>query len=878
MEEAKKTIRHNFYVDDLLKAVKTEEGAVQLMMEVKKICAAGGFNLTKISSNSVKVLESISREDRAKTVRDLTLGTDPLPEERSLGVLWDTNSDTLGFQVDVTKMAKKPVTKRGMLSATASCYDPLGVVTPCIVKARVLIQDLFQMKVDWDDQIPTPTEKAWRHWLGQLPHLSSYRVPRCLSEGGLGESTAELHHFADASQRAYGTVSYLRTVAPDGRVHCALMTSRARLAPVKTLSIPRLELAAAKLAVEVGQTLARTLQAEVQQTFWTDSTTVLKYIQNEKTRFHVFVANRLAVIHDGSNVDQWRYVPTDQNPADLVSRGVDALALKDSDLWRSGPQFLKETCDRWPRNPAEEEEVSEDDPEVKACSTCLTAELDDGSVNPIKKMAAHYSTWKRLVRAVAWLRRVLQRLRDGARSSTSSPAELNATEFEEAEFCVVQYAQQTSFPQEIQDLRAGREVRLSSPLTRLDPVIQDGVLRSQGRLKNLALGRGVRCPVILPKKGRVVDLLIEDFHRRAGHQGRQHVMADIMQFYWILGVNSAVRRVLGRCVSCRRRQRPPESQKMAELPEDRIQDGEKPFTRTGVDFFGNFYVKRGRANVKKYGVVFTCLAVRAIHIELADSLSTDSFLCAMRRFLARRGDVRVMRSDRGTNFIGAERELREEVEKLVEKNDLIQRAALEYKIDWKFNPPHASHFGGAWERMIRTIRKILNALLIQQSFNEETLHTLMCEVECVINNRPLLPVSLDPRDDAPLTPNHILHLNSILPGPHDPSDADLQGPRRWRQAAYLADQFWRRWRRDYLPLLQQRDRRMTRSQTNLNQGDVVLLVDDLVPRGVWPLGRVEEALMSNDGKVRTVRVRSRGTLFLRPVSKVVKIIEAKSKI
>ena len=192
-------------------------------------------------------------EVRAKKVKDLVLVSDVLPVERALGVTWDTNADTFRFQVDVERLKTKPMTKRGMLSATASCYDPLGLVSPCIVRARILIQDLFRLKINWDDRVPDSIGKAWASWLRELPHLSSCCFPRCLTMGKREGAVAELHHFSDASQRAYGTASFLRTVTSQGEVHCALVTSKARLAPVKSLTIPRLELAAAKLAVEVGQ-------------------------------------------------------------------------------------------------------------------------------------------------------------------------------------------------------------------------------------------------------------------------------------------------------------------------------------------------------------------------------------------------------------------------------------------------------------------------------------------------------------------------------------------------------------------------------------------------------------------------------------------------
>ena len=893
MEEAKHAIRRNFYVDDVLKSVESEDAAIELLKDLRHLCATGGFHLTKINSNSDRVLQSVPREERAREVKNLSMDTDVLPTERALGVLWDTVSDSLGFQVDVEKLRKKPATKRGMLSATASCYDPLGLVAPCIVRARGIIQELFRLKLSWDDKVPDATRKAWERWLRELQHLSDYRIPRCLAKGGI-RPEVQLHHFADASQRAYGTASYVRTTDADGEIHCTLLMSKARLTPLKAVSIPRLELTAAKLAVELGLELSRMMDVEVVSFFWTDSTTVLKYIRNVTTRFDVFVSNRLAVIRDGSAVEQWRYVPTDSNPADLVSRGADALSLTRSDLWKHGPGFLRDAEEFWPQCP-DDLVINRADPEPKAAEsssamvvTIRTPETQDHPTetahSPVQRLLQHFSTWRRLVRAVALLRRAFSLLRYKSRPKSATTKEdrpptkgtnLSPSDLVEAERCIIRDVQRRHFGPELGALQAGRQVRASSRLSRLNPFWEEDLVKLGGRLENSGLSRAARHPIVLPNDDRAVDLMIEDTHRKVGHEGRQHVMADIGQFYWILSANSAVRRVLGRCVSCRRRQKPPESQLMADLPEDRVLDGDKPFACTGVDYFGPFHVKRGRTSVKKYGVIFTCLAVRAVHLEVADSLSTDSFLCALRRFISRRGDVRLLRSDQGTNFKGADRELQEEVAKLKDREEVIQRAALDQGIEWKFNPPHASHFGGVWERLIRTVRKILGALLTQQSFSDETLHTLLCEVECVMNNRPLIPVSMDPRDQLPISPNHLLHLRCVtLPAADKPNGHDLVGRKQLKQAAYLAEMFWRRWRQEYLPLLQQRTGPTTRSKTNVREGDVVLLVDGSVPRGVWPMGRVEEAYAGADGRVRTIRVRARGATYVRPVTKIVKIVEA----
>ena len=251
-------------------------------------------------------------------------------------------------------------------------------------------------------------------------------------------------------------------------------------------------------------------------------------------------------------------------------------------------------------------------------------------------------------------------------------------------------------------------------------------------------------PKILPKRGHITDMVIRDMHERTGHQGREHVLAALRCEYWIVDGNSAIRRVLSRCVSCRKRQVPVVTQVMSDLPTERVTSGEPPFTRVGTDYFGPFYTKNGRKQSKRYGVVFTCLATRAVHIEVADSLDTSSFIGALRRFQARRGQVKYIRSDNGTNFVGAERELRKEVENL--NKSRIHESMLKKGITWVFNAPGASHHGGVWERQIRSIRRILGALLKEQSLTDESLRTLMCEVEAVINSRPLTTVSSDPSD------------------------------------------------------------------------------------------------------------------------------------
>ena len=307
---------------------------------------------------------------------------------------------------------------------------------------------------------------------------------------------------------------------------------------------------------------------------------------------------------------------------------------------------------------------------------------------------------------------------------------------------------------------------------------------------------------------------------------------------------------------------------MADLPEHRVTPDKPPFTYVGVDYFGPFLVKRARSLVKRYGVLFTCLAVRAVHIEIAHSLDTSSFLHALRRFIARRGQPNVIRSDNETNLVSGQREIQTAIKDW--NQDKIQDFLTQRHITWIFNPPMGSHQGGVWERCIRTVRKILSALLKQQTVDDECLHTFMCEVESIMNGRPLTKVSDDPNDLETLTSNHLLLLRpgpSLPPGVFD--ESDMYTKRRWRQAQYLSDVFWRRWLKEYLPELQRRQK-WNKQRRNFAAGDVVLIVDDNSPRSLWSLGRVIRVKPnSSDGLVRRIVLKTKSGYLERPVDKVV---------
>lgn len=334
--QAVDTVLHNFYVDDCLKSVQSEEEAVLLYHTLRAVCGKGGFRLTKWVSNSRAVLSAIPEEEMATEVKDLDLDRDALPIERALGVHWCIQSDSFRFKII---MPDKAPTRRNILSIVSSVYDPLGILAPVVLQVKGILQKLCRLKLGWDVPIPDELACEWFAWKTELHQLEDIRVPRCFKPAGFGEVVmSQLHHFADASEEGYGTVSYLLQKNSSNEVHCAFVMGKARVAPLKPMTNPRMELTAATMAARMDKMLKSELQLQLQQSvFWSDSTTVLRYIRNRKSRFRTFVANRVETILKISEPCQWRYVNTSLNPADYASRGLKADKFIQRHTWLPGP-------------------------------------------------------------------------------------------------------------------------------------------------------------------------------------------------------------------------------------------------------------------------------------------------------------------------------------------------------------------------------------------------------------------------------------------------------------------------------------------------------------------------------------------------------------
>jgi hypothetical protein len=886
-QETVDTVKQNFYVDDCLKSVATEQEATRLSEQLRKLLSKGGFRLTKWLSNSPSVLQSIPESERAPSSKNLDF--ERLHVERALGVQWNVSSDKFGFKI-ATK--DKPATRRGILSMISSVYDPLGFAAPFTLPPKMLLQDLCRKKLGWDDAIPEEDAQRWKTWLKDLPKLEQLDIDRCFKPKGFGEViSSQLHHFADASQQGYGAVSYLRSVNSSGDIHCSFVTGKARVAPIKPLTVPRMELSAAVLATRLDKMIQQELTTPLtsKSTFWTDSTCVLRYIENEDKRFQTFVANRVAMIHDASSHLQWRYVDTKSNPADDASRGLWPEDISNNCRWISGAEFLWHTEETWPQRPADMQRIKADDPEVKKEAISL-AVSSSHEYDLLTNIFNRFSSWNRLQKFVAWMMRYKARLREACkrRRLARTPIvqgeletePISIDEMKAAENAIVKYVQKQGFQEEICALSQGRilsdvciaTVSKSSSIYKLDPVLVAGILRVGGRLNNAPIGNDSKHQVLLPKRHHIVELIVRHYHHMSGHSGLEYVLSQIRQRFWIIQARVTIRRILKACFNCRRRQAPVGEQKMASLPKSRVTPFLPAFSFVGVDCFGPILVKRGRSTVKRYGALYTCMTTRAVHIEIIHSLDTDSFINSMRRFMSRRGIPKEIRSDNGGNFVKGERELREAIGEWNQQK--IHETLLQRNVKWVFNPPAGSHHGGVWERCIRSARKVMQSLIKEQTLHDEGLVTLMCEVEAILNGRPLTKVSDDPNDMEALTPNHLLLLqpgNNLPPGVFRKEDSLLH--KRWRQVQYLANVFWRRWLKEYLPSLQERQK-WGGVKRNFAVNDIVLVRDDNASRASWPLGRILEVYYNRrDGLVRSVKLKTKTSVLVRPIDKIV-LLEA----
>ncbi|XP_071118413.1 uncharacterized protein [Haliotis cracherodii] len=696
-------------------------------------------------------------------------------------------------------------------------------------------------------------------------------VPRCLRCGHEVKETT-LHSFVDASEDAYGAVVYAVNTYQNDEISRVIIAAKGRVAPLKAISIPRMDLMAAVTGLRLSVAITKALEVSIDiVTFWTDSSNVLSWIKNHSRTFKPFVANRVSEIQEVTNPCQWWYVPTAKNPADMLTRGIAASKLIDNQSWWSGPPFLTRDEGEWPQRLSEIEskKTCKLENETLKENKIITMVVNKSSCDEWRLKATRYSDRKRLARIQAWVYRFLNNC--VAQNHQRISGELTAEEIETAQFKIIAKMQREEFPAEYSCLENRKPLPTNSKLLGLQPKLDEcGVMRSDGRLAYAEhLSPESRFPIILPRRNWITRLIVKSYHEEGQHvTGTNQTLAALSAKFWILSGREEIREWERVCSQCRKQKAKVAHQIMAPLPEMRLTPSLRAFTQAGLDFAGPFFTVqgRGKARQKRYLCLFTCLASRAVHLEIAHGMDTNSFLNAFYRMASRRGLPEDIVCDNGTNFVGAEKELKELVSCL--DNDAVKRTLANRGTKWKFNPPCAPHFGGGFETMIKAAKKAISAILGQSDVNDEELMTAFIGAEALINSRPLTYQTSHPQDDVPLTPNHFLH--GQVGGSFAPESVDTTpfNPRkRWRRIQDLIRHFWSRWMKEWIPSLNRRRKWLTH-QPDINVNDIVLLISPNTPRGHWPMGKVIKTHPGKDGYTRVVDIQIGQSVLTRPVTKV----------
>lgn len=856
-----RAIKEDFYVDDLITGASSEEKCFSMYTELCQVLNSAGMPLRKWCSNSSSLLNQIPLAQNDPSYL-LKLNDDETIS--ALGLTWQPSIDSLRFIFRDWSPPTK-MTKRTLLSDMNKIFDPVGLLTPVLIKGKIFLQQLWNMKIDWDSPLPIDIKRRWENFYVKFKQIEKIRIPRKVLNTDC--AVIELHGFADASQEAFGACVYVKSIFSDHNTEVHLYTSKSRVAPLKQTTIPRLELSGALLLAELIYNIVLELAKvdvviEPSNIFlWSDSTIVLSWLSTTKP-LKVFVSNRVAQISDLTCKTQWRHVPTTCNPADIITRGITVDLLSECQLWWQGPLWLHQGKNHWPTFP----HLIDNVPEVREIKLVLTAS------NSHTMLLDDLSNWMHLIRITAWIARfVLNASIPAMRHCERTSGPLSVAELSNAKTFWLLHAQNIAFSDDLSKLRKSQQVSAKSQLKKLNPFIDEhGLIRVGGRLAQSNLSNSSKFPIVLPSNSRLVRLLFEYEHKRLLHIGPQGLIAHIQNLFWPIRGRILAKSVVHHCLICYKSNPTLLTPLMAPLPRSRV-TMERPFARTGVDFCGPIYIRSGIRKVKSlkcYISVFVCFVTRAVHLELVSDLTTNAFMAALFRFMSRRGQCAHIYSDNGTNFIGAKKELQNYF-KAKSSGRTIQDAVTDHGIQWHFVPPSAPHFGGLWEAAVKSAKRHLVKMSGSALLNFEEMSTLLCRVEAVLNSRPLTPVSDSPSDYTVLTPGHFLiGGNIMLPPEPDCAEVPRDKLNRWKLIQCITQAFWKRWSTEYLPQLQTRGK-WTKPSRKIMIGDLAILKSDNIIVMKWTMVRIVDLHPGKDGVIRVVSVQtSNGTILKRPVVKI----------
>nr|CAI5827413.1 unnamed protein product [Callosobruchus analis] len=645
-------IRHDFYVDDLLTGADTIDQATKIAQEVSRVLRRGCFELRKWHTNEPQILDNL--EELGLVCEIIKFVQDE--RSKTLGLTWSCSGDYLSYNIE--SLLERSCTKRSILSMCARIFDPLGLLSPCVVMVKMLMQRLWEEKISWDQPVSNSIASRWNKFKNELTYLNDSCIPRRVICEDV--KSIELHGFSDASEPAYGACLYVRTVNSLGQVSVKLLCAKSKVSPLKKLTIPRLELCGALLLARLFSKVIKSIGITFDKIFLrSDSMVVLAWINTSSHLLKTFVSNRVVEIQSLSAPRDWHHVPTDSNAADLISRDLYPSQIGQSSLWWNGPEYLMLDPQDWHSSYQEIKVLSE----LKTQEMALVSSLLTPSVTTHFPWDRFFS-FSKLKRTMAFMLRFIDNCSKAKCDRVTGP--LTASQLSQAVERLVRVSQRESFAVEYKDLLESKPLSSSSNLLKLNPYKK-------------------KHPMIIHCKHPFTKLLFVYEHLRLFHAGPQLLISSLRNQFWPVAARNLAMSTVRNCMRCFRFNAEAVQPIMGDLPRDKITPT-SPFLNTGVDYAGPFTIRirkgRGSKTEKCYVAVFVCFSTKAIHLELVSSLSSDAFLNCLRRFIARRGKPNKIYSDNGTNFVGAKRELT----RFLNCNTIqFQRFCADDGIMWYFN-------------------------------------------------------------------------------------------------------------------------------------------------------------------------------------------------
>lgn len=822
----------SFYVDDMVTGADSVNEGINLVQESYKLMNEASMSLNKWNSNSKEIISNHSM---------LNMEIPDKTTIKVLGLLWNTLEDH--FQYDTKNIVSliqtlKP-SKRTILRAVQKIYDPLGFLAPYVITAKLILQNLCKTQVSWDENLPEQYLVQWQTWVKDLNRVNELNIPRYVDV--THSSDIEIIGFCDASKSAYAATVYLR-VEKNNIFTTNLLISKSRVAPMKSLTIPRLELLGAVLLVRLVSTVKKCLSTwNITNTYYfSDSMNVIYWILGTK-KWNAFISKRLDEIYHHSSKTQWHHCQGQSNPADLATRGISVEELLTNQVWYHGPQFLSD-------------DITKDSCQItKPPADCLVEELKSShshvlsiepNLNEIIKIN-NYSKYMKLLRISAYVFMFIH----------LKIKKINVSYIEMIEHAEKRWimAEQTKYYSDIIKFLSGKLSKKPNTLVNQLSLFldSDGIIRCSGRYKYTDISYKLKYPILLPKQSYLTSLIIHHRHVRAKHAGIKITLLEVREDFWVPSIRKLVQVIINRCVICRRLNAKPFVAPIPPpLPPTRLSDL-PPFTHTGVDYAGPLYLKeRGCKDAyKAYIALFTCASSRALHLELVPSMNSASFMNSLIRFVSIWGSPRYIISDNAKSFKKSAEDL----------NCIITRSPTkeyleDFRIVWLFYLEKSPWWGGFIERLVGSIKGPLRKILYRTFLCYDDMSTLVKQIQSIINSRPITYVYTDDVDE-PLTPSHLLigKRSTQLPIPRNTVE-DTDKPNQYREN--LKSKFQIKWKKEYLSELQDHHIRTQKAQNKESYptiGDVVIMKEDSL-RTNWKLARVTNIFTGRDGNIRSIEI------------------------